>query len=29
MRNGDEQGDISDLLFALLDEYFLDLPDFK
>jgi hypothetical protein len=29
MHDGEEQGDISDLLFALLDEYFLDLPDFK
>ena len=29
MRDGEEQGDISDLLFALLDEYFLDLPDFR
>ena len=26
MRSGDEQGDVSDLLFALLDEYFLNIP---
>jgi hypothetical protein len=29
MRDGEEQGDISDLLFAPLDEYFLDLPEFR
>jgi hypothetical protein len=26
MRGGEEQGDVADLIFALLDEYFLDIP---